>query len=190
MGIREENKRRTRETIIKETKNVLLQKGYIGLSTKDISNRSEVSQGTIFLHFQSKENLLNYILVQLISDLIDEMKSTCNVKEKREVFLHKILSVLSVHENVLSLVYRDYPHVSDEIKKSIDLSESTMKSLFFDNIRNSKGKEISIVDSFVLIDAFISQIKNHLLSKELNSSSNIIRQSTGKLNKLYRYLFQ
>lgn len=189
MGIREVNKTRTRALIIEETKNALFEKGYKKLSTKDISSKSNVSQGTIFLHFQSKENLLNYILVQLITDFIDDLQMTCNVNSKRDDFAYEILSVISVHEIVLSLVYRDYPHLSDEIKKNIDLAESTMKSLLFDNIRNSDGKEISIVDSFVLIDAFISQIKSYLHSREPGLNISIIKQSTGKLNKLYRFLF-
>ena len=151
MGIREESKLKTRAIIIQETKEALLEKGYIRLSTKDISDRSRVSQGTIFLHFQSKEKLLNNILVQLITDFIEDIQTTCNVNSKREDFLYEVLSVISVHEGVLSLVYRDYPHLSDEIKKNLDSAESHLKSIFFDNIRNTKGKEISIVDSFVLI---------------------------------------
>jgi len=189
MGIREENKIRTRELIIEDTKKVLFEKGYIRLSTKDTSIRSNVSQGTIFLHFQSKDNLLNYILVQSISLFIEDLKKTINVQSKREDFVSNILNVISRHESVLSILYRDYPHLSNEIKKSVDLFESTLKSLFFDNIRNTKGKEISIVDSFVLIDGFLSQVKNNLLMKDLTSHGNIIRQSSGKLNKLYRHLF-
>ena len=89
----------------------------------------------------------------------------------------------------MTIVFRDYSYLSDDIKKNVDLCESTLKSLFFDNIRNSEGKQISIVDSFVLIDGFLSQIKNYLLMKDLSSHGNIIKQSTGKLNKLYKYLF-
>ena len=189
MGIREENKVRTRQKILVETKKVLFEKGYLKMSTKDISNRSNVSQGTIFLHFQTKDNLLNYILTQLISDFIEELQNACDVKRKRTEFLHSILTTITQHEAVLSILYRDYPYLSESIKKSIDLAESTIKSLFFDNLRNTKGKEISIVDSFVLIDAYISQLKIYLLSKETNLHSSIIKQSTGKLNKLYKYLF-
>lgn len=189
MGIREENKKKTRVLIIEETKNVILDKGYIRLSTKDISNKTNVSQGTIFLHFKSKDNLLNYILVQLISDFISQLKTEVNVNSKREDFLSDVLKILSVHERVLTIVYRDYWYLSDEIKKNVDLCESTLKSLFFDNIRNSDGKQISIVDSFILIDGFLSQIKNHLLMKDLSSHGNIIKQSSGKLNKLFKYLF-
>jgi AcrR family transcriptional regulator len=189
MGIREEKKFKTRALIIEETKNVLLEKGYIRLSTKDISNRTKVSQGTIFLHFQSKDNLLNYILIELISDFIKSLKNEINVKSKREDFVGDILKIISIHEKVLTIVFRDYSYLSDDIKKNVDLCESTLKSLFFDNIRNSEGKQISIVDSFVLIDGFLSQIKNYLLMKDLSSHGNIIKQSTGKLNKLYKYLF-
>lgn len=190
IGIREDSKLKTRLLIIDETRNALFEKGYLRLSTKDISNRSKVSQGTIFLHFESKNNLINYILIQLISDFMSDLKTTCNVNSKRADFVYEVLGVISIHENALSIVYRDYPHLSDEIRKIVDLSETTLKGLFFDNIRNSKGKEISIVDSFILIDAFLSQVKNYLLLKELNSHGNTIRQLSGKLNKLHRYLFQ
>ena len=189
IGIRELNKIKTRNRIIEETKKVLLHKGYIKMSTKDISSKSDLSQGTIFLHFQSKDKLLNYILTQLISDFIECLKTSVDVTSKREEFASNIIAVISDHESALTIAYRDYPYLSDEIKKVVDLSDSTLKGLFFDNIRNTKGKDISIVDSFVLIDGFISQIKTYLFMKDLGSHGNIIRQSSSKLNKLYRYLF-
>jgi AcrR family transcriptional regulator len=190
MGVREENKSITRQKIIDETKKVLYLKGYLRMSTKDISNKCEVSQGTIFLHFKTKENLLNYIIVQLIDEFINDLKKIQNDKINSQKFLQETLNVIANYENVLSVVYHDYTHLSDVIKKSLDLAESTLKSMLFDNMRNLKGKEVSIVDSFILIDAIISQIKIYLLNKELGSQGNIIKQSTGKLNKLYKYLFQ
>jgi AcrR family transcriptional regulator len=190
MGIREENKIKTRQKIIEETKNVLFEKGYLKMSTKDISNKCDVSQGTIFLHFETKERLLNYIIVQLIDEFIDNLKRVQNNDSNGQKFLHETLIVISNYENVLSIAYRDYAHISNVIKKNLDLAESTLKSMYFDNLRNSKGNDVSIVDSFVLIDAFISQIKIYLVNKDLTLHTSIIKQSTGKLNKLYKYLFQ
>ena len=190
MNMREEGKAKTKQKIIDETKKVLFEKGSIKMSTKDISNESGVSQGTIFLHFASKENLINYILNELIRTFYQDLQNTCKVNVERSVFLNQFLNVFSRHEDILSIVYKDYFYLSDEVQRTIDQVESNIKSLFFDQIRSSQGKEISIVDSFVLIDGFLSQIKLYLYHKELQTNSSVIKQSTGKLNKLYKYLFK
>ena len=66
-----------------------------------------------------------------------------------------------------------------------------MINLFFENLRNNPNKNLSIVDSFISIDAFFAQIQKNLLEKEVYTEFNsIIRQRRGKIVKLYRILFE
>ena len=191
MGIRNERKKETRDSIIKSTKNLLFAKGLVKVSTKDIATSASVAQGSIFLHFQSKENLLHEIISSDLNELENEINSESLTKVDREKFLDVLLDIIGKHENMLSRVYKDYPYLSESHKKTVDTIQTVIKNKIFDNIRSSSGRKLSIVDSFINIDAFYSQVKDNLLDKEVYTEFNsIIRQRRGKLVKLYRTLFE
>lgn len=190
MGIREEQKKVTRENIYKKTLDLLLNNGFVKVSTKEIAMTSKVAQGSIFLHFENKENLLNTIISTELEKLENQLHNKLNVKSSRDSFLKNLFDILIKNENILSRVYKDYSYLPVDIKKSVDHINTIMKNLIYDNVRNTVGKKISILDSFIYIDAFMSQIKEYLLDKEVYTKSNsLIKQRRGKLVKLYKALF-
>ena len=190
MGIREEQKRLTRENILKHTLELLLVNGLVKVSTKDISAASNVSQGSIFLHFSSKDNLISSIISENLSKLEISLKQRVVSKSDRESFLRDLLNVLIDHENILSRVYKDFAYVNEETKKNMEHIDTMIRNLIFDNLRNTPGRKISIVDSFISIDAFLAQIKLNLRDKEIFTEFNsVIKQTRGKLVKLYKVLF-
>ncbi len=190
MGVREEAKNRTREIILRETSLLLQRSGFVKVSTKDISRECNVSQGTIFLHFKTKETLLNVILSSNIEGLEIELKHSCSTNDIQDIFLRNFLNTMISFENTLSRAYKDYPYLSDVLRKQLDSLDVFFKNLFYDNLKNNSTAPLSIVDSFLLIDSFMSQIKNYLLEKDpISSSNSIIRQRRGRIIKLYRLLF-
>jgi AcrR family transcriptional regulator len=190
ISIRKENKQETRERILIETSKLLYKNGLIKVSTKEIAQSSQVSQGSIFLHFKTKENLLNAILESNIKDIENALVERCIPTEKQDMFIKSFLNVMSEYENPLSRLYKDYPYMSDSLQKQMDGLESIMKNLFFDNLKNNRSTSPNIIDSFILIDAFVSQIKSYFVEKTVYTTSNsIIRQRRGRILKLFRLLF-
>ncbi len=191
MSIREHQKQITREKLLENTKSLILDNGFVKVSTKDISRASGVSQGTIFLHFNTKDNLLNVIFSSFLNELEIALTEGCNPKMDRELFLRDLFDIISLNENMLSRVYKDYAYLPLLIKKGIDQLEVKLKNLLFDNLRFKPTVTISIVDSFINIDAFYAQIKVNLQEKETYTEFNsVIKQKRGKLIKLYRTLFE
>lgn len=191
MGVREESKIRTRQKIIDNTKMLLLHNGFVKVSTKEIASQSEVSQGSIFLHFGTKDNLLNTILSSNIESLELEVKEKCKPTDSQDLFLRNFLDVLIEYENILSRVYKDYSYLSETLCKQIDSYEAFVKNLFYENFKKKGVKRLSIVDSFIAIDAYNSQLKYYLLEKKVFSDTNsIIRQRRGRIVKLYKMLFE
>ena len=191
MGIRDERKRETRRVILENTKTLLLENGFVKVSTKEISSKAGVAQGSIFLHFNDKETLLNEIISVDIKKLHDELIRDIDPRSERDIFLGELIDVLGNNEGILSRVYKDYDYLSEKLKKNVDLIEKEIKNMIFDNLRVSKGRVLSIVDSFILIDAFYSQLKANLLDKDVYSPMNsILRNRRGKLSKLFRILFE
>ncbi len=191
MGIRSDSKEKTRKLIIEKTALLLHNRGFLKVSSKEIARECNLSQGSIFLHFKTKENLLNTILLGNIQDFENQLKNMCLPKYNKELFLRNYLDVLIEFESFLSRAYKDLPYLSEALSKNINGLETITKNLFFENLRNNPDKKISIVDSFISIDAFFAQIQKNLIEKEIYTNSNsIIRQRRGKIVKLYRTLFE
>ena len=191
IGIRSESKQKTRELILAKTALLLHNKGFLKVSSKEISRECNLSQGSIFLHFETKENLLNTILSSNITKFEIELKKNCIPNYSKELFLKNYIDVLIQNESFLSRAYKDLPYLPDALSKSLNGLETTTKNLFFENLRKNPEKKLSIVDSFISIDAFFAQIQKNLLEKEVYTEFNsIIRQRRGKIIKLYRTLFE
>ena len=191
MGVRSESKQKTRKLILEKTALLIHNKGFLNVSSKEISKECNISQGSIFLHFQTKENLLNTILLTNIGHFERDLNNMCVPKLSKDNFLKNYIDVIIQYESFLSRLYKDLPYLSEALSKSINSLETTTKNLFFENIRNNPDKKLSIVDSFISIDAFFSQVYKNLLDKEIYTESNsIIRQRRGKIVKLYRTLFE
>ena len=190
IGIRSESKRKTRELLLSQTALLLNNQGFMNVSSKEISRQCNLSQGTLFLHFKTKENLLSTILNTNLRTLDKELISRCKSSDLPDTFLRNYIDVIIEHESFLSRAYKDLPYFPDSLKRNFVNLETTTKNLFFENLKNSKTKKLSIVDSFISIEAFISQIYKNLVEKETYSEYNsIIRQKRGKITKLYKTLF-
>ncbi|QMS84738.1 TetR/AcrR family transcriptional regulator [Candidatus Xianfuyuplasma coldseepsis] len=190
MGVRLEQKEQTRERIIDKTTQLVQENGFVGISTKDISKNSDVSQGTIFLHFKTKINLLNTILYSNVDNFEKDLIEQCNANQSTDNFVRNFLDAISLYEGILSRAYKDYSYLDDPLQKQLDDLDTLIKNKFYDNIKHNRSTNLNIVDTFTLIDAFISQIKQYLLEKNVYTKANsIIRQRRGRITKLYRMLF-
>lgn len=191
MNQRKLSKEFTRKQILKNTSLLLEEKGFFFVSTKQIADSCGISQGSIFLHFQTKDNLLNTIINMYTDEITDKLTKNCNPKENSEYFLKNYLDIVIEYEGILSRLFKDYPYLSDSLKKNIDNLLNVTKNLFFENTRNSIQGKINIVDIFIHIDAFMSQIYKNLVEKDTYTlSNNITRQRRGKLIKLHKALLQ
>jgi len=191
IGVRSEGKLNTRKLILKQTALLLHEKGFLRVSSKEIASQCGLSQGSLFLHFETKENLLNTILNGNIETFESELLNRCQIEDTNEHFLRNYLDVLIENESFISRAYKDLPYLSAVMTKNISNLETLSKNLFFDNIRHNAADNLSIVDSFIAIDAFLSQVQKNLLDKEIYTEYNsVIKQKKGKLIKLYKILFE
>lgn len=190
MNQRELSKTLTRNTILEKTALLLEQQGFFFVSSKQIAEICGISQGSIFLHFQTKDNLLNTIILNKMAEIEKNLIKQCNPEESKESFFRSYLDVIISHEDILSRLFKDLPYLSDSLKKNVTNLEATIKKMFFDNIRTHNNLKLSIMDLFIHIDGVLAQVYKNLIDKETYSESNsVIKQSRGKLIKLHKALF-
>ena len=190
MLTRQEQKDLTKERILEKTTVLLEEKGFIMLSSKDIAQICGVSQGTLFLHFKTKNNLLNTILSSNVEQLEKVLNDRCLATDTQDAFIKNFIDSIIDYESILSRAYKDYQYLDDSLQKQINDLDTSIRNKFFDNIKSNRSITLNIIDSFTLIDAFLSQIKQYLIEKNVYSRTNsVIRQRRGRISKLYRMLF-
>ena len=78
MGVSERRQRERaarRESILDAARDVLLSQGLRGTTTKEIAERCELSEATLFFYFQSKDEILLLLIFESISFWADEAVS-------------------------------------------------------------------------------------------------------------------
>lgn len=79
---RAREKARRQEQILQAAKAVFFQKGIRRATVDDVAAQAEVSKGTIYLYFQSKESILAHLLLEGLSILLRELEAAYTPKER------------------------------------------------------------------------------------------------------------
>ncbi|MEO2265873.1 TetR/AcrR family transcriptional regulator [Pseudoalteromonas pernae] len=66
----------TRGRILESAWTLFLAKGYAATSTRDIATHANIGNGTLFSHFENKEQLLRELMLEQLTDVIAQAKRT------------------------------------------------------------------------------------------------------------------
>ena len=191
MTKREIQKKNTREFIIKTAKHEFIKKGFLKATTADIALRAGLAHGTLFLHFNTKDELIIEIvedlLVNITNDLHDLLKSAKDVEE----LLNNYLECLSKEEQFFTILSRELPFYTPKLRRQIIFRESGIRKYFYEaiekGIKNGNYKNIEISDSLNFLFGHI----NYLLSnKELfiKSGSVIAQKRNSIINTFLSFI--
>mgnify|MGYP000395098984 CR=1 FL=1 len=147
MSKRSLQKEKTNQRILFVTREIYLDQGYIATSTKRISDQAKVSQGTVFLHFKTKEKLLKKIIVEELLTLKEQLEFT-------ELNLSSLFRLVEDHEEILSRVIKDYPYLPSSFQEVFDQLKSSLKDHLFDILKETSNQ--SILDLFAFIDLLLA----------------------------------
>lgn len=172
MNKRSLQKEKTYNKILRISRNLYLDHGYIQTSTKDISKKARVSQGTIFLHFKTKEKLMERIIFDELELLKKELSEDDMTKEK-------VFQTLINHELLLSRVMKDYAYLPKKLQDVIFQLRMRYKDVLFDLLK-AKSK-LSILDLFLLIDMTLALIFEELAL----SNEEIMKNKIKKYKKIF-----
>ena len=138
MGIlerREREKRLRREMILEASKKVFFERGLRAATLEDIAERAELSKGTIYLYFSSKEDLYASLMTRALELLLEMFKSSRPEElrpaaairrlaeayllfSRNESYLFKILGVVEsplVGANLSPKIFSELEGASDDI---------------------------------------------------------------------------
>ena len=130
----------SKEDLIKSARLVMSSKGYSRTRVSDIVKKAGVAQGTFYLYFKSKENVLEEFIsiIQSQQDaLLANIKIT-NPETIREEFMRELMAV-STH-------FKEFYKENSDILKILmeELPHSNIVRFHSDNFRNNAKKIVEI----------------------------------------------
>jgi len=109
-GKREQNKERTKERILEAALRLFREKGIERTTTKEISKRAGIAEGTLFNYFKTKEDLALYFFQKETENLIGWFRADTRLQKAplaEQLFgiVHRQLEYLEPYEDFIGAVF-------------------------------------------------------------------------------------
>ena len=136
-GKREKNKEQTKQRILRAALELFREKGLEGTTTKEISKRSRIAEGTLFNYFKTKEDLALYFFQKETEDLIQWFRGQARLQnaplpEKLFGIIHRQLEYIEPYEDFIGAVFcRSLQPTSSLSPLSFESQELRLKYLRF-----------------------------------------------------------
>jgi AcrR family transcriptional regulator len=109
-GKRANNKEHTKRAILRAALVLFAEKGFYRTTTKAISRKAGIAEGTLFNYFNTKEDLALYFFEQELAGMIEWYDGNPRVKraalpEKLFAIIHHLLDRLAPYEDFIGAVY-------------------------------------------------------------------------------------
>src|SRR5438876_1423473 len=109
-GKRVQKKEKTKQAILKSALELFAAKGFYATTTKAISRKAKIAEGTLFNYFETKEDLALYFFEQQLAQIIDWYRHNKRVQqaalpEKLFAIIHRLLERLGPYEEFIGAVY-------------------------------------------------------------------------------------
>ncbi|MBT2642839.1 TetR/AcrR family transcriptional regulator [Bacillus sp. ISL-41] len=183
------SKRALKEALI----SLMKMKEFKEITVKDLVQGADLNRGTFYKHYQYKEDLLNEIIDDVITDLIESYREPYINKENFEVdklttSAIKVFDHVSQYSDFYSLIVQSTTLTGFQHKMTKVLKELTLKDLS-DQIKNEKiNKELhASYQAFAIAGLIIEWIEggykysSHYMAEQLleiikyNSSNAVFR---------------
>src|SRR5437660_6094712 len=107
---REEKKESTRQAILRAALALFADKGFYTTTTKAISRKAKIAEGTLFNYFETKEDLALYFFEQELEQIMDwyqhdKRAQKAALPEKLFAIIHHLLERLGPYEEFIGAVY-------------------------------------------------------------------------------------
>src|SRR5690349_10896911 len=109
-GKRDANKEKTKERILKAALELFRSKGLEGTTTRQISQKAKIAEGTLFNYFKTKEDLALYFFQKETEDLIawfekEKQLRKARLPEKLFAIIHRQLEYIAPYEDFIGAVF-------------------------------------------------------------------------------------
>ena len=180
---RKHKKSHVKEKLKRATYELLAEKGYASVSTRDIAKRADTALGQLTYYYKTKDSLINEVLDEIIEELIAKLEDNVNnATDKKQAIKDSFLKFLEYNDNtqriVIDFISQSFYNNNLSIKSSdmIDRISNIIEKVIMDE--DSKSKEEAEIETQnyvnyilgVLIRHNIKFKQNEAVSAKLNST--------------------
>ena len=124
---KKENKKHVKDNIKKATDELLAEKGYASVSTREIAKRADVALGQITYYYKTKDSLILEVIDEIIENFISELEKVADESENKVEDLKKYLT------NIANEEYETSRIIIDIISQSLYSNELSIKATYMIN---------------------------------------------------------
>ncbi|PLX68759.1 MAG: hypothetical protein C0603_06305 [Denitrovibrio sp.] len=112
-----ETKNETRDKLLEAALTVFNEKGYEHAKVSDIVAMADVSQGTFYTYFKSKNECLNIMLKELLNVFRDELVNDFEKNTESSIYdiLKYIKDQIEYQRNVIAIMNLEQKNINDEV---------------------------------------------------------------------------
>ncbi len=135
MKIREKAKKETRQKLLEVAKHEFIEKGLLNISTVEIAKKAGVAHGTVFFHFQNKENLVVEVLDTELLKITNELNVLLHGSDDIKNLLNRYLDFLEREELFFAVIARETPFYAPELRRRILGREAAIRQYFYQTLK-------------------------------------------------------
>ena len=180
--MKEDKKRK----IVEKTIELFGEAGYLKTTVEEITNSLNISKGSFYTYFDSKESLLlgilNYLFDQhcLILDKIAEETEKLNAEDTLKCYLKSSIEKTVVNKNVTALIqqviFNDFFKV-DEIKRKLPSFKEVDVKFVRENIFEKLGKKQRYFNKNLVVEYTISSIHTFIMMNLKERETEFVEQN-------------
>ncbi|MDF2859042.1 MAG: TetR family transcriptional regulator [Neobacillus sp.] len=187
---RQEQKEKTRKHIIDVALNQFAKDGLTVTRTSDIARAANVSHGTVFAHFPTREILLNTVIevfgMRLTNRLHELVNENCEMKEVLEAHL----TGLSEHERFYTRLVLEGPLLNGSSRNSLIMIQSAISFHIIQVAeRGMENHKIRCQPVDLLFNTWVGLVHHYLINGDLFApGSSVLERYSKQLVEHYLYL--
>jgi len=175
MNQREKAKKETREKLLTAAKEEFVKNGLLNISTVDIAQGAGVAHGTVFFHFQNKENLLVEVFDRELLKLTDELYLQLHGSHSFTDLLNTYLDFLEREETFFAIIARETPFYSPELRRMILGREAAIRHYFYQALQQAiERQQVKNVDITTTLNFLFGALNYYLCLRESFTSDNSV----------------
>jgi AcrR family transcriptional regulator len=164
-----------KQEILKVSETLIREKGYVGLSMRDLAKAIGVKAASLYNHIPSKQAILTELILQLAEDFTSQIQkvakenSTSLDKLKKIIEHHVDLSLLQ--PNKLAILNTEWIHLEGQALLDFKLKRSQYEEALRQIINKGKAKqELKPLHTELVLFSMLSTLRNLNLWVQKRSS--------------------
>ena len=148
----------TREKILQSAVALFAETGVTATSTAAIAQRAGVAHGTIFLHFDSKDRLVEQVFVDRLRTAAIELDHLYESGEDSSFadLAATFLDYVRANEELFAVYFRELPRMDLGVKRAVHSFELTVRDSFYRSLRDADVEEPCIAPLINVLFAELS----------------------------------